>query len=307
MQLFDYMKALEGCLRDRSQRMWNPQNLVTYLNKSRRDVALRTQCIRKIPPISGPIVSIDVTSSGSGYTAPVVTISAPDLPGGQKLNPGGLQAVGTPMVVAGQIASISVTNGGDGYFQPAVTITDPTGSGATATATTVPVCSFVANQEEYFLRDIPLDSFPGVKSVFATLNNFVIFSNIRYRINHYSLTDYKSFIENYPFQYYFVPVACAQKEQGTAGSFLFYPIPSQTYAWEPDCLCLPIDLKSDNDYEAIPEPFDEAVVYLAASFAYEEIQNLNYSRYYEEKYTRWVRQYAGYSRPRMLTNVYGRP
>jgi hypothetical protein len=304
--LFDYMKTVEGFIRDRNQRLINPQDIVRYVNRARREIAMRTQCIRKIPPISGPITTIQVTTSGSGYTNPVVTITAPDLPGGQRLNPGGRQATATAMLIAGQIAGISVTDGGDGYFQPAVTITDSHGTGATATAQTVPLNVFVANQEEYFLRDIPVYSFPGVKSVFATLSHYVIFSNIRYRISQYALTDYKSWIENYPFQYYFVPVACAQKEQGAGGSFLFYPIPSQKYAWEPDCLCLPDDLIDDQSPEAIPEPFNESVPYLAASFCYDELQNYNSARYWEDRYNRFTTRYAIYSRPRLLVSTYGR-
>jgi len=302
-----YLQEVMGFVRDRGQRTMNPDDLRVYINRARREIAMRTQCIRKIPPISGQVMTIQVTNSGANYSAnPVVTISGPDLPGGQKLYPAGAQATATAMVVAGQIASISVIFGGSGYFQPTATITDATGTGATAVVTTSPINVFVANQEEYFLSDIPMQAYPGVKSAFAILSNYVIFSNIRYRINHYPLTEYKSFIENYPFQYYFVPVACAQKEQGVGGSYLFYPIPSQQYAWEPDCLCLPSDLSSELDAEAIPEPWTDAVSFYAASLAYAEMQNYNTARYWEDRFKEYVNRYGVYARPRMLVSPYGR-
>jgi hypothetical protein len=302
-----YLQEVMGFVRDRGQRTMNPADLVMYINRARREIAMRTQCIRKIPPISGSVATIQVTNPGSGYSAnPVVTISAPDLPGGQKLYPAGAQATATAMVIAGQIAGISVNFGGSGYFQPTATITDATGTGATAVVQTSPINVFVANQEEYFLSDIPMQVYPGVKSAFAILSNYVIFSNIRYRISHYSLTDYKSYIENYPFQYYFVPVACAQKEQGAGGSYLFYPIPSQQYAWEPDCLCLPDDLTSDGSPEAIPEPWTDAVAYQAAAYAFQEMQNFNTARYYQDQFKDFVNRYGVYARPRMLISTYGR-
>lgn len=305
--LYDYLKQVQGCVRDRRQQLLNPDDLILYVNQARREIAMRSQSIRKIPPISGSIEEIHVTAAGSGYSAsPTVTIGAPDLPGGRKLNPAGLQATATAMVVGGRIAGISVTNGGDGYFQPAVTITDATGTGATAVATTTPVSAFVANQEEYRLSDIRMDAYPGVGAVYATLSHYVIFSNIRYRIAQYSLTDYKSWIENYPFQYYFVPVACAQKEQGAAGSYLFYPIPSQTYAWEPDCLCLPQDLVDDNSPEALSEPWTEGVAWYAASLAMEEMQQFNLARYWRDKFTEFTVRYGLYARPRLVVSTYGR-
>lgn len=304
--LSDYLQTLEGFLRDRRQQTWNLEDLRRYTNRARREVAMRSQCIRLVPPISGQIISIQVTAGGSGYTNPTVTISAPDLPDGKAAFPGGSQATATAMVMAGQIGSISVGFGGSGYAQPSITINDPTGHGATATAVISPISKFNANQEEYSLADIPVGTFPGVKSVFATLGHYIIFSNLRYRINQYSLTEFKSFVENYPFQYYFCPVACAQKSQGTFGTFLFYPIPSQQYPWEPDCLCLPSDLVDDASPEAVPEPWIDAVPYLAASYAYEEAQAFNNARFWEEQFAKFVTRYGVYTRPRMIPSMYGR-
>jgi hypothetical protein len=305
--LFSYLQTLQGMIRDRQQKEINPADLIRYVNRARREIAMRSQSIRLIPPISGPVQQILVTLMGTGYTNPSVAISSPDLPSGQRVNPAGAQATATAIVIAGRIASISVGYGGDGYVNPTVRITDPTGSGATAIATTVPVSTLNPNQEEYLFSDIPVAQIPGVRSVFATIGHYILYSNYRYRlVGPLSVSQFKSFIENYPFQYYYVPTACAQRGQGTSGSLLMYPIPSQKYPWEPDCLCLPTDLTDDGQIEALPEPWSDIVPTLAASKAFEEMQSYNNARYWREKADEEAKKYSAYARPFGLQSIYGR-
>ncbi len=79
----------------------------------------------------GPVASITLDAVGSGYTAPVVTIT--DVYGAGI----GATASVTFDPVSGAITSIvfdPLLNGGTGYTAPVVTITDPTGGGAAATA-----------------------------------------------------------------------------------------------------------------------------------------------------------------------------
>jgi len=76
----------------------------------------------------GPVAIITLTSGGTGYTAPIVTID--DVYGT------GTGATATATVVGGVITAITLGAGGDGYSAPVVTITDATpGIDATATAT----------------------------------------------------------------------------------------------------------------------------------------------------------------------------
>jgi hypothetical protein len=71
------------------------------------------------------VSSLALTSGGSGYTAPVVTVSA-----------GGITtATGTATVAGGVITGLTLTYSGSGYTSaPLVTISDSTGVGAAATA-----------------------------------------------------------------------------------------------------------------------------------------------------------------------------
>ncbi len=266
--LHEYMQQVERFLRDQNQKWINPDDLISYCNRARREVAMRTQSIRRIPPISGPITAIDVTASGNGYTNPTVVISGPDSPGGKILNPGGAQATALAQVVGNQIAGVQVTYGGDGYFQPTATISDPTGFGATLTVTVPGINVLRPFQEEYAFADIPL--------------------------------------RTYTQQFCYTPAVFTQLGQGVGGSFLCYPIAAQVYQFEPDCSCLPSPLIDDNSPEAIPAPWTEVIPYFAAHLAYLELQNMNAARMYFDLYEGMTHRYSAYARIVRAPSVYPR-
>ena len=128
--LFEYARAVQRFIRDGKQELIDFEDVITYVNAARREVAMRSQAIRILPPISAPIVSATILNGGTNYTNPTVQISPPDSPGGLKLNPGGAQAVGTAIASGGVITTVDIPYGGDGYFQPVIQISDPTGAGA---------------------------------------------------------------------------------------------------------------------------------------------------------------------------------
>lgn len=304
--LYEYLKTTEGLLRDRRQLALNTDDIVHYINRARRDLALRTQSIRRMPPVSGSIMTIQVTAAGHGYTNPQVSITAPDFPSGEVLYPAGAQAVALAQQIGGQISNISVSFGGFGYFQPAVTITDPTGSGATATAQVSPILTVNPFQEIYNFSDFPLANFPGIASVFAIFSGSIIFNNFRYMLLNYPWTQYQALIRSYPQQYYYVPTVMSQYGQGSGGSIYMYPLPNALYQWEADCLCLPSDLEDDEDFEALPDPWTDAVPYFAAHMSYLEIQNFNYAKAMLDLYQQMTSRYSAGARPRMLVSPYGR-
>lgn len=267
---------------------------------------MRSQCLRVVPPTSGSVETIQVATPGSGYTNPTVIISAPDLPNGKLPYPNGAQATATAQQIGGRISNVSMSFGGDGYAMPTATITDPTGHGATLTVQTSPISTFNANQERYEYKDFPISTFPWIKSVLSVLDVSILYNNLRYTLLRYSFSEYNAYIRQYPFSYSYVPIAFCNIMDGTNGAILAYPFPSQQYAFEPTCICLPIDLQSDQEYEAIGEPWVEGVPYLAAAYAYMELQSFNNSRFYMEMFRDVSARYATYARPRMINNPYGR-
>lgn len=304
--LNDYLRQTQRFLRDHQQRLVNPLDLIEYINRSRREVAERTQSIRILTPVSGQISSILVTNPGQNYTDPQVIITPPDSPSGAQPNPGGKQALATALVINGQIGGVTLTNPGDGYFQPQVFFEDSTGTGAEATVMTTPLTATQGQQEIYPFSSVPLGMFPGVAEIFAVKSISFIYMNYRYSIPVFPFSVYQAYVRIYPQQYLYVPTAAAQFGQGVNGSLYMYPIPSTYYQMEIDCFCLPIDLEDDETFEAIPQPWADAIPYFATHLAFLELQNLNSAKFYLELYDNMVHRYSAYARPGRAINPYGR-
>ncbi len=304
--LYEYLQQTQRFIRDQQERLVNIEDLKHYTNRARKEVAMRTQSIRILSPISGSITGFQILNPGSGYTNPQVVITPPDAPSGMLPNPGGLQATATATQSGGQINSLTVTQQGAGYFQPFVTIIDPTGTGAEILATISPLMITRGQQEVYPFSAIPLEQFEGVQSVYAAKSISFIYANYRYSVPVYPFSWYQSYVRIYPQQYLYVPTVAAQYGQGVNGSIYMYPIPSYMYQVEVDCFCLPFDLELDTDYEAIPMPWTQTVPYFAAHLAFLELQNLNAATFYLNLYDQMVHRYSAYARPGRMTNPYGR-
>lgn len=304
MALFEYLKQAQRFLREANQDLINPNDLISYCNRARREIAMRAMAIRILTPISGSVVSATVTNGGSGYTNPTVTVSAPDFPSGTLPKPTGDQATAQAIVVGGIITAIDITYGGYGYWQPSITITDPTGTGATATASTSYVNQLATGQEVYPFSQVDLSAYPGVGSVYWIRRCSIIFSNWRYSCRVYSFTTYNAQIRTFPMQYRYAPFFAAQYGRGTSGSFFLYPQPSQAFQLEWDCQCIPADLTDDQSVEALPMPFTEAVPYFMAHLAYLELQDLNKAKFYLDLFDQFVHRYAQYTQPGQQIDAY---
>ena len=161
-------------LREKKQDLINPQDLVVYINRARREVAMRTKCIRVLTQISAPIQTASVVAGGTGYNASLttVTITPPDFPSGTGAYPLGNQATASPIISGGSISAVDITYGGSGYFQPIASITGPSGSGASVSLVTAPINQLNAGQEFYPWSGVYLGGNPGVKSVLWSSRNF---------------------------------------------------------------------------------------------------------------------------------------
>ena len=305
-----YLRQVQRLLREQRQEFSNPEDLLSYINLARREVAGRTQCIRRLTLISGQIVDGAITAGGSGYVTPVATITPPDFPSGAKPNVLGRQATAALQQQGGVITDITITDGGDGYFQPVITITDSTGPGTGASATlTMSTLLNLLNigQEVYNFADIDLGGWPGVDSVYAIKSVSVVYSNYRYSVPIYAFSTYQAMIRQYTTNYRYVPSFGSQFGQGTNGSFYLYPPPSQSYQLEFDCFCLPADMLLDNSIpEAIPMPWADAVQYMATQLAYQELQNWNAAKFYEQQFDKRTLGYSSNARIGRSTNQYGR-
>ncbi len=303
--LFEYMQQSQRMVHDAKQKMINQGDLISYVNRARREVAMRTQCIRRLTPISGSVRSASITAAGAGYTAPTVIISPPDFPSGGPVLPNGAQATAVATLAGGTIASVDITYGGAGYFQPIATISDPTGVGAVVALKLTGFNQLNQGQEVYPFSLVDLSMYPGVGAIYFVRSVSVIYSNWRYSLPCKSFTDYQAFIRTYPFQFQYVPAVCAQFGQGTDGSFYMYPLPSQAYQVEFDASCLPSDLRTNQDVDALPQPWSEAVPYFAAHLCYLELQNWNGARGMMALFDQFCTRYGSYARAGRVSDPYG--
>lgn len=306
--LSTYAEQVQRFLRESQQKNIDLADIYEHVNTARREVAMRAECIVRVPPIQGQCVSASVTTPGSGYTNPTVTISDPDYPSGAPPNPLGLQATASAIAVGGSIVSVQIDAGGDGYFQPTATISDPTGVDAEVDIAVSPIFAVSEGQETYFLNDIDLSMFSGVDSVLSVRSVSILYSNWRYSCARYSFSTYQARIRQFSPSntYQFVPSFYTQLEQGTSGSLLFYPVPSQTYQAELHCICLPSDLTTNDSPEAIPKPWQDAVRFYATAECFLDLQNRNAAREFYSLFDQYMHRFGAYARPGGRSNPYGR-
>lgn len=302
-----YLKQATKFLNEKRQEHINPRDLIDYINVGRREVAERTQCVRRLTPISGSIGGWNITKGGSGYTNPTFTVSPPDFPSGNPINPNGLQATATGLISGGVITSIFSQTGGAGYFSPQLTITDPTGSGASATPIVPGINKLNQGQEQYNFSDIDVSMFPGIDSVYAIRSASVLYANYRYSVPFYAFSVYQAKIRQFAStQFQYVPCYGTQLGQGNAGSFFFYPIPSQVLQIEYDLQCVPQDLSDDQSVDVIPKPWDDVPAYWAAYMGYLELQNFNAAKFYLDLFDNMTLRKSNYARIGKTVNQYGR-
>lgn len=303
-----YLMDVQRFLAESKQDLLDPQDIITYINRARREVALRTQCIRVLTPITGAVIGGVVTAGGSAYSStPTITLTPPDFPSGQGPFPNGSQGgTITALVAGGTITGVNVGYGGAGYWQPSFSITDATGTGASITPVLSTVNQLNQGQEVYKFSQANLAPFPGVKSIYGIQSVSLLYSGFRYSLICYSFSVYQAQIRIWAQQWQYVPCVCAQYGQGAAGSFYMYPIPSQPYQMEWDCYCLPQDLLTDNSVEAIPDPWTDAVAYWAAHLCFNSLMNFNAAKYYEDQFNRRLLTYSNAARVSRATSQYGR-
>ena len=114
---------------ENAQSFFTAANFLSYTNNL---LLVRADTINHrnaVATQSGSVTGYNITQNGDSYvTAPAVTFTAPDIPGG-------VQAVGHTLITGGEVTSIVITNPGSGYVNPpTVTIGASAGTRATADA-----------------------------------------------------------------------------------------------------------------------------------------------------------------------------
>lgn len=259
-----YLQFTQRLIGDPRGEEFNVFDLIDYINQARGQVAAQGECMRLLTPITSGVRSVEGITPGAGYTdVPTVTVSVPDLPG--------VTAIVQAILSGTQIVGYAVIDQGSGYlFPPTITVS---GGGAVLDAEAIAHLGYVNNavldKAVYEFRDVPVSTLqPGYGSILAVRSVAIIWDNVRYVGNYLSFSKMQALVRSYTSgNFLYTPFWFSQFGQGDAGSLYLYPEPDQTYPVEWDCLCLPKDLVSDQDYEAIPRPWTDAVPYYAAWLA----------------------------------------
>jgi hypothetical protein len=108
----------------------------------------------------------------------------------------------------------------------------------------------------------------GVKGIIDVLDIAISWGGIRPTLTKMPWMDLQAYARSYNVGVTSYPFAWSTFRDGENGEVWLFPIPSVAAEMEWDCTCVPSDLNTDNDPEAIPSPFTNAVKYYAAMLAF---------------------------------------
>lgn len=286
MQLQDYTLQVQELIHDIQAVDWTISEIIAYVNSARNRAALDLGCVRQlfqngtiIPgqeqyPIFNAVVGATILNGGSGYNdaaPPVVTISAPALPG--------TQATAVAISINGIINQIQMTNWGSGYQSvPTVAIAPPV-SGSTATASAL--CTV---------------------NVYDTNSISLLNGNLRYTLSWLPFTAFQAFCRAYTTQ--LRAPAVWSNFDGINTNFLF-PIPDQSYPIDIDACLLPMPLVAPTDVDTqVLLPQADVVQYYAAYKALLKLQNFEQAEYFRKIYENRKMEMINTRQGRRVQSVY---
>ena len=108
----------------------------------------------------------------------------------------------------------------------------------------------------------------GVKSIVDIFNVSVSWGGIRPTLNWCPWDDLQAYARSYNVGAFSYPFLWSSLGAGENGEVWLFPAPVQALEMEWQCSCIPKDLYTDSDYEAIPHPYQSAVKWYAAGMCY---------------------------------------
>ena len=267
MMLSEYMQRLQRILGDQTFQRFNPYDLLDYINEARNYVAAQGECVRVVCPSTAGVSSVTMSTGGSGYTsAPSVTLTPPTL---------GSPATATATIAGGSVLFVTIVTPGDGYTdRPSVTFSGGGGSGAAASSILMPFAQVTAGKEVYRFTDFnPLiagsSALTGANKILSITSIAVSWGSMKPSLRYKPWSDFQAYYRAYNVAAQGYPRIWSQYLRGDLGSFYLWPVPSQAAQMDLDCICLPapIGFESNEDFDAIPYPWTNAVPYKAAEIA----------------------------------------
>ncbi len=134
----------------------------------------------------------------------------------------------------------------------------------------------IVNQEKYpfsmALAQIQATN-AGIQHVMDITSIAVSWGSMRPALDFMPWEDLQAYARSYKFLVTSYPLVWSTDGDGANANVWMFPVPCQGLEMEWQCLCSPSPLYSNDDVDAIPDPFTGAVKYYAAYLAYLGRQN----------------------------------
>ncbi len=228
MNLGNYIQETSTLLGDSNNLFTSQSNLIIYINDARREVAIRTACMEA--KVTGQ--SAFGTSAQPGYIIPGAAIPGA-LPGSLPNN-------------TNEPGAISTTSNG---------------------FTTIPGLELYSYE---YAKGFLQQQYTGYKSVVFVRNVACSWGGDKPTLDWVPWDDLQAYYRSYNIGVTSYPYVWSQSSIGENGQVYLFPVPSNlspgTMEWE--CVCTPLELYTNTDYDALPEVYQNAVKYWAAYRAY---------------------------------------
>jgi hypothetical protein len=303
--LTSYLTDTRELLHDPTGQYYSDTDLTNYINRGRKRIALRGQCVR-ILLSGGTITALAINSPGSGYAGSLtVTISG-----------AGQQATATGTISGGAVNTVTLVNGGWGYITGSSTtvaaVGSTSGTNATFTVTTDNSLTTIPGQEVYSFATannlvVGNPFFPGmlqIAGVFSVAGAWGANAAMKPLLKPEIWTNFQAYYRSYNNGMQNYPTVWAQYAQGAKGSIYLWPLPSQFSQMDWDCWCEPIPLVDDTTAEAIPYPWTDCVSYYAAMLAYDNAQRAEDSKKMMDMFTAYMKEAQAASLPPFVPDYY---
>lgn len=228
VQLSDYMVQTQDLLRDSNSQFTTTAQLTRYINTARKEIAKRSACLEALVTGQSPFG----TSAQPGYMIPGAAV---------------------PGMLPGSAANNSNEPG--------------------ATATTSNGFVTIPNVELYtyeYAKPFLRAQYSGYDSVIYVFNVSVSWGGNMPTLYWMPWDNLQAYARAYNLGVSSYPCAWSQKGVGERGQVWLFPVPANisfgTMEWQ--CICTPLPLYSNDDFEALPGIYEGCVKYYAAYLAF---------------------------------------
>ena len=249
MKLSEYLNDTAQLMNDPTYSFTSQFQMTRWINEARRLLAMRTGCIRRL--IAGQ------SAFGAGDQAGIAI-------------PGGVQPGAVPQAFnygLGGVAGGGFSSGFSSGFSGGGSFASPVAGATLGPMTTI------QGVERYpfvgFFNPYLRQQHAGCDKVNDVISLAVSWGGVSKPTLFWMPWDeFQAYCRAYALLNTAYPAVWSVMNDGTMGEVWLFPIPSQANDLEADVTCLPINLNSDNDFDAIPESFSDTVKFGAAALCY---------------------------------------